>query len=652
MLIKKIKLENFRQFVGAQEIEFSTDREKNVTLVIGDNGSGKTTISQAFVWCLYGEVPGFSKKDELLSYLKRGEASILMKVSIEMLHEGKSFTLQRTQNYHSGRMSSSQVQLDYVDSSGESKNLWGEKATEKMKEILPQELAQYFFLTGEKIDSMSSEIRMGKSKNFSDAVNSLLGLDYYKKTIRHLKGILKKYSEIEIPSENAVNLATFAMKAVEKQIQEQEDEIKKVKKNLESNNQEILDIQVELKSMKSSADIQKEKEFLEAQKKEKQERREDFLKRAILDFAGDKSDHGGESPYFLARSAYHKELKTLNEILSIPQGDVPEKLHADLIDWIEDRHRCICGAEVHEGQENYDWLEKYRKIIPPESISTLTHNESERIISKFRLGTKLFENFQAIRISVDNLDDEINSLEEQIEMQTEKLKNSDDTSALQKRLSQLEDWNKNSDKRQEELLIRRAELENSRKIHEKERDEALQKSKEGQFILKCKNVVNRLQRDFETHYQEAEESKRSELISAVKKAFLEIYGNTFSIEIDEKYNIETNPPLEKSTGQGMSVIFAFLAGLLSVIRESQKNDRNELESYPLVFDAPFSALDETRISSVCEVLPKVSSQIMIFIKDTDGNVAKDELGAKIGKNYVLKKKDGSDQHTEIYAEAI
>ena len=33
MLIKKIILHNFRQFIGTQEIEFSTNREKNVKII-------------------------------------------------------------------------------------------------------------------------------------------------------------------------------------------------------------------------------------------------------------------------------------------------------------------------------------------------------------------------------------------------------------------------------------------------------------------------------------------------------------------------------------------------------------------------------------------------------------------------------------------
>lgn len=655
MLIGKIKIENFRQFVGIQEIEFSTNKDQNVTLVMGDNGSGKTTLSQAFVWCLYGETPGFSKKEELLSVLKKGEPSVNMSVSIEMVHEERKFTLERTKSFCYGMPLTSQVQLGYFEN-GESQSAFGEKATNKIKEILPQELSEYFFLTGEKIDSMSSEIKKGKSKNFAEAVNSLLGLDYYKKSIKHLKAISKNYDEIQILSE------TTKLPGIQKEL----DIIKKklyaysvdeenLQNGIQTGDKEIIEIQVRLKSMKSSEAIQKEKESLEQQRTEKQKRLEGHLGNAIGEFSG-VSNRAGMAPYFFSQAMYRKELDTLNEVLSIPQGDVPEKLHADLIDWIESRHQCLCGAKVEEGMENYDRLEKYRKIIPPESIATLTRNEKEKILLNFSRGEKLFDDFETVRKLVDDLQDDIDQLDENIKRCSEALMNLYDTSELQKRLSYLEE---EKNKRQELLEnVRKQQLElNRRKCDcEKEKDEVLKKSKKGKFILKCKDAVKWLLYEFDDRYKTAEEGKRTELIAAVKKAFSEIYGNTFSIDIDQNYNITTNPPLEKSTGQGMSIIFAFLAGLLSVIRDTQKSNvpknDDELEAYPLVFDAPFSALDEERISSICEVLPDVSSQIIIFIKDTDGKVAENHLKNKIGKKYQLKKQDGHDDFTKICQAAV
>lgn len=53
MKIESITLHNFRQYIGTQTIEFSTDENKRVTVLVGDNTSGKTTLIRAFEWCLY-----------------------------------------------------------------------------------------------------------------------------------------------------------------------------------------------------------------------------------------------------------------------------------------------------------------------------------------------------------------------------------------------------------------------------------------------------------------------------------------------------------------------------------------------------------------------------------------------------------------------
>ena len=46
MLLKKLTLINFRPFKGEHVIEFSTDKDKNITLVMAENGAGKTTLLQ------------------------------------------------------------------------------------------------------------------------------------------------------------------------------------------------------------------------------------------------------------------------------------------------------------------------------------------------------------------------------------------------------------------------------------------------------------------------------------------------------------------------------------------------------------------------------------------------------------------------------
>lgn len=66
-------------------------------------------------------------------------------------------------------------------------------------------------------------------------------------------------------------------------------------------------------------------------------------------------------------------------------------------------------------------------------------------------------------------------------------------------------------------------------------------------------------------------------------------------------------------------------------RQSQ-NPENEMlvsEPYPLVMDAPLSAFDKARIRTVCDALPNVAEQVIIFIKDTDGELAETYMGVRL-----------------------
>ena len=74
-------------------------------------------------------------------------------------------------------------------------------------------------------------------------------------------------------------------------------------------------------------------------------------------------------------------------------------------------------------------------------------------------------------------------------------------------------------------------------------------------------------------------------------------------------------------------------------RENRNSENKMLDSepYPLVMDAPLSAFDKTRIKTVCDALPKVAEQVIIFIKDTDGEIAEEHMGAKVGQRYAFNK---------------
>lgn len=54
MIIKEIELNNFRIYKGVNTIDLTPDGDRNIIIVSGNNGFGKTTFLMSLVWCLYG----------------------------------------------------------------------------------------------------------------------------------------------------------------------------------------------------------------------------------------------------------------------------------------------------------------------------------------------------------------------------------------------------------------------------------------------------------------------------------------------------------------------------------------------------------------------------------------------------------------------
>ena len=75
MILEQITVENFRQFRGRQSLQFATGgpgKGKNVTVILGENGRGKTGLFRALMFCLYGDCSLAQDED-----VKRGELRLV-----------------------------------------------------------------------------------------------------------------------------------------------------------------------------------------------------------------------------------------------------------------------------------------------------------------------------------------------------------------------------------------------------------------------------------------------------------------------------------------------------------------------------------------------------------------------------------------------
>ena len=155
MLIKQIALKNFRQYKDLQVVEFSCDKEKNVTVILGDNTSGKTTLIQAFNWCLYGTTS--FKTRELINSETLQEmsmfSSVEVSVEVELQHEDKLYVIRRTQvvTKNEGNKPSctrAVLKVEYKEKSGEMQEVPTFECQNTINKILPEALSGYFFFDG------------------------------------------------------------------------------------------------------------------------------------------------------------------------------------------------------------------------------------------------------------------------------------------------------------------------------------------------------------------------------------------------------------------------------------------------------------------------------------------------------------------------
>lgn len=98
MIIKEIEINNFRSYYGSNHLSLS----KGLTLIIGDNGDGKTTLFEALEWLF--DTTGENRKDSHISEKRKSEMEIgecdEVSVSITFEHDGekeikKSFYFER-----------------------------------------------------------------------------------------------------------------------------------------------------------------------------------------------------------------------------------------------------------------------------------------------------------------------------------------------------------------------------------------------------------------------------------------------------------------------------------------------------------------------------------------------------------------------------
>lgn len=304
---------------------------------------------------------------------------------------------------------------------------------------------------------------------------------------------------------------------------------------------------------------------------------------------------------------------------------------------------------ANQGRLDYKELNELLEFIPPQSIGTSIGQFVRECELRCKSSDTLFEDISTKFGFIREFDNTYTGYQNQINIIREKLEKMKNVGELQARLSTYERALRNLSVERRELDRNQALLERDKERRETERKELSLKDENNRKIEVYKAYAQYMYTTLLSLYQEKENETRQKLEQTVNEIFKSIYNGGFSLSIDEKYNIQVivnefegvNEDVETSTAQSISVIFAFIAGVIKMARQSQ-NPENEMlvsEPYPLVMDAPLSAFDKARIRTVCDALPNVAEQVIIFIKDTDGELAETYMGDKVGSRFEFDKKN-------------
>ena len=636
MLLKSLKIKDFRQFMGEQTVSFADDTSKNVTVIMGDNGTGKTTLAQAFTWCLYGET---DFEDKIL-LCKATSAQMLpgqtekVRAELSLIHKGIEYTIVSEQLYRRTDKPDKPVenvgQRDWTimyKQNGQTEYVKENQRDGRMKEILPPELARYFFFDGERITVMSKRISQGKGDEFSRAVRSLLGLDAFIAAIEHLKKAIKDYDKkYDAHSDSRIEEYNSQIAVLESEIENKDKRLADIDREEVPVDEKISELQALIEKNKDSEEL--------AEKMKKLTARRDALLVQKARSIGGLLVTFKRAPAYFSKKLMHDSLQLLKDTNKSDKS-VPS-VNANTIKHLIERGRCICGSEVCTGNDAFITLTDLYNFVPPKSIGDSIADFRDKCKEKVNSSETMFEEFEGKYADIRSAETEYEEILQDISDIENALLVMADVNKLQADLMRYQ-------KQHRDLLAEKLKLTGDRRLNESdrdrietERDKLTLKDENNRRIMIYKAYAHDMLDTLISLYASEEQLIREKLETTVNEIFHSILGEGFSLSLSEKYDVQVTlndigGTSETSTAQNISIIFAFIAGVIQMARESQKEDGLLVsEPYPLVMDAPLSSFDKTRIQNVCDVLPKIAEQVIIFIKDADGDIAEKHLGSRIG----------------------
>ena len=231
MYFTKVELHNFGIYKGHHEMCLSNQIEnRNVTLIGGLNGRGKTTFLDAILLALYGKQAlkyiqeNARSYERLLSeHINKHATDDLTYVAVSLcLEDGTHLRVCRNWKIKGKKVDESIS----VQKNGTIDKYLGDSWSYYIEEILPFGIARFFFFDNEKITQLADDASFEQIKT---SIKSAIGVSTIEKAISHIDSVIRrKESALQAFEESEVN-QTYHI--VELQLKEINGKIEEARRN-------------------------------------------------------------------------------------------------------------------------------------------------------------------------------------------------------------------------------------------------------------------------------------------------------------------------------------------------------------------------------------------------------------------------------------
>lgn len=658
MIIKKLKLVNFRQFYGEHELEFS-DGDKNSTLIIGENGSGKTSIFRALMFVIYGEArllqDGNAPDIHLVNLFRLNEVKINEPViaSVELLfeHQGinykleRSFSTVRSVNGFQSRIGD--AKLWEFSSVGDltPKSMEKNEIDLFVNSIIDNKIRDFFFFDAERIGLLDvTKTNKALSADVKEGIIRLLQIKFLEEATKALKD---KAAELQRDIKRKINDEEYD--SVANNLEQKKKSLEREIEMQENLRKEIKYIQEEIKSIDEI--LSKNEGIRETQEKILVKRNEKGILENSRSLLKKESKRLLEkSVNFLASRLLSRNKIELQELLKSRIDNVPLNL---LKQSLSSKTCLVCKTEFDETSNQYaviaDLIQHY-ELSQFTSIANNIVEYSELLMGQEALHQVELKNtiaslvgneadIERLILEIELLDREIGVTAASIQdLEIYDKKREDLLNDKKGKEEGLVSANYNIDRYEEEVKNLQEQLGRLSK-----RFEEVKKERE------IKEKVDHLSNVLESTMNEYTSSVTKELSETVYKAFSQLINeknrlNYESVMITDKYEIHlidrlgNNVVQDLSMGQGQIFSLAFVLSLAQLASKG----RAEI-MFPLFMDTPLARLDKINRENVIENVPKLTHQLILLLTDTELTELERTLFKKhdtVGNIYHLVNSDG------------